>query len=248
MAYQHDLERLREAQKAVEKDRERLEQLKKIKKPLSGGSFTPDLVQVTLGLTHSASFNGEGMQNLEGAGQLGIKPTAKPSASVSAADYLERPEVTRRDSNCMEPRPALKNDVPIHLLSATNQIQKPTLLTKQQIPTKLATLTKSGRDKSARGKASHRTESSASIGHRPLFPSKLSEKDDSAVKIRRAASPGLGSSQGTFPQQDPSGQDPTSEIPTYASSLYRQSSAQLPAPPLPPPADEDTNKEDVIFF
>lgn len=100
------------------------------------------------------------MLNLEGAGPLGMKPTAKPSASVSAADYLERPEVTRRDSNSMESRPALKNDVPIHLLSATNQIQKPTLLTKQQIPTKLATLTKSGRDKSARGKASHRTESS----------------------------------------------------------------------------------------
>lgn len=47
-AYQHDLERLREAQKAVEKDRERLEQLKKIKKPVSAGTFTPDLVQVTL--------------------------------------------------------------------------------------------------------------------------------------------------------------------------------------------------------
>ncbi|XP_075719304.1 rho guanine nucleotide exchange factor 18 [Rhinoderma darwinii] len=250
-AYQHDLERLREAQKAVEKDRERLEQMKKIKKPVNAGVFTPDLVQVTLGLTHSASFNGEGMQNLEGAGQLVMKPTAKTSASVSAADYLERPEVTRRDSNAMDARPASKNYVPIHLLSATNQIQKPALHTKQQIPTKLATLTKSGRDKSSRGKASHRTESSASIGHRPLFPSKLSERDDSTVRIRRAASPGLVNSQVMFFQQDPSGQDPTSEIPTYPSSLYRQSSGHLLTPsisPPAPPADEDTNKEDVIFF
>ncbi|CAJ0962025.1 unnamed protein product [Ranitomeya imitator] len=245
-AYQHDLERLREAQKAVEKDRERLEQLKKIKKPV--GSFTPELVQVTLGLTHSASFNGEGMQNLEGAS---MKPTAKSTASVSAADYLERPEVTRRDSTSMEARPALKNEVPIHLLSATNQIQKPTLLTKQQIPTKLATLTKSGRDKSSRGK-SHRTDSSVSIGHRPLFPSKLSEKDDSVMKIRRAASPSLVSNQITFFQQDLSGQDYSSEIQSHPSSLYRQSSGHLvpPSPMLPPapPADEDTNKEDVIFF
>ncbi|XP_040273731.1 rho guanine nucleotide exchange factor 18 isoform X1 [Bufo bufo] len=250
-AYQHDLERLREAQKAVEKDRERLEQLKKIKKPVTAGSFTPDLVQVTLGLAHSASFNGEGMQNLEGAGHLGMKPSAKTSASVSAADYLERPEVTRRDSNSMESRPALKNDVPIHLLSATNQIQKPSLLTKQQIPTKLATLTKSGRDKSGRGKASHRTESSASIGHRPLIPSRTSEKDDSTAKARRAASPGLVGSQVAFFQQELSGQDSTSEIPTYPSSLYRQSSGHLLAPSVPPPAppaDEDTNKEDVIFF
>ncbi|XP_077129657.1 rho guanine nucleotide exchange factor 18 isoform X3 [Ranitomeya variabilis] len=245
-AYQHDLERLREAQKAVEKDRERLEQLKKIKKPV--GSFTPELVQVTLGLTHSASFNGEGMQNLEGAS---MKPTAKSTASVSAADYLERPEVTRRDSTSMDARPALKNDVPIHLLSATNQIQKPTLLTKQQIPTKLATLTKSGRDKSSRGK-SHRTDSTVSIGHRPLFPSKLSEKDDGVMKIRRAASPSLVSNQITFFQQDLSGQDYSNEIQSHPSSLYRQSSGHLvpPSPMLPPapPADEDTNKEDVIFF
>ncbi|XP_066430298.1 rho guanine nucleotide exchange factor 18 [Eleutherodactylus coqui] len=249
-AYQHDLERLREAQKAVEKDRERLEQLKKIKKPVSAGLFTPDLVHVTLGLTHSASFNGEGMQNLEGAGQLVIKPTAKSSASVSSADYLERPEVTRRDSNSMEIRPTLKNDVPIHLISATNQIQKPSLLTKQQIPTKLATLTKSG-GRSTRGKASHRTESSASTGHGPLFPSKLPEKAVGTVKIQRAASPSPASSQGTFFQQDPSGADSTSDMPTYLSSLYRQSSAHLlpPAvPPAGPPSDEDTNKEDVIFF
>ncbi|XP_075208654.1 rho guanine nucleotide exchange factor 18 [Anomaloglossus baeobatrachus] len=248
-AYQHDLERLREAQKAVEKDRERLEQLKKIKKPVPVGSFTPELVQVTLGLTHSASFNGEGMQNLEGAS---MKPTAKNTASMSAADHLERPEVTRRDSTSMDARPALKNDVPIHLLSATNQIQKPTLLTKQQIPTKLATLTKSGRDKASRGKASHRTESSASIGHRPLFPSKFSEKDDSVLRIRRAASPSLVSNQIAFFQQDPPGQDFSSEIQAYPSSLYRQSSGPLlppsPMPPTAPPADEDTNKEDVIFF
>ncbi|KAM3938942.1 LOW QUALITY PROTEIN: rho guanine nucleotide exchange factor 18 [Leptodactylus fuscus] len=250
-AYQHDLERLREAQKAVEKDRERLEQLKKIKKPVSAGSFTPDLVQVTLGLTHSASFNGEGIQNLESASPVVMKQTAKSGTPVSSVDYLERPEVTRRDSNSMELRPALKNEVPIHLLSATNQIQKPTLSTKQQIPTKLATLTKSGRDKSTRGKASHRTESSASIGHRPLFPSKLSEKDDSTVKTRRAASPGLVNSQVMFFQQDPSGQDATSEMAIYPSNIYRHSSAHLLAPSIPPPApsaDEDTNKEDVIFF
>ncbi|XP_071969996.1 rho guanine nucleotide exchange factor 18 isoform X2 [Engystomops pustulosus] len=250
-AYQRDLERLREAQKAVEKDRERLEQLKKIKKSVTSGSFTPDLVQVTLGLTHSASFNGEGIQNLEVAGHVAPKPTAKPSASMSAADYLEKPEVTRRDSNSMETRPALKNDVPIHLLSATNQIQKPTLLTKQQIPTKLATLTKSGRDKSGRGKASHRTESSASIGHRPLFTSKLAEKDDGTMKTRRSASPSLVNSQVMFFQQDTLCHDITSEIPTHPSSLYRQSSAHLLASSVPTPAspaDEDTNKEDVIFF
>lgn len=89
-----------------------------------------------------------------------INPLAKTSASVSAADYLERPEVMRRDSSCTDTRPALKNDVPIHLLSATNQIQKQVLPTKQQIPTKLAALSRSGKEKPGRGKASHRTDSS----------------------------------------------------------------------------------------
>lgn len=100
------------------------------------------------------------MQSLEGAGQLVMKPSAKTSASVSSADYLERPEVMRRDSSSNDTRPALKNDVPIHLLSATNQIQKQAFPTKQQIPTKLAALSKSGKEKVGRGKASHRTDSS----------------------------------------------------------------------------------------
>ncbi|XP_063772399.1 rho guanine nucleotide exchange factor 18 isoform X2 [Pseudophryne corroboree] len=249
-AYQHDLERLREAQRAVEKDRERLEQLRKIKRSnVSAGTFSPDMVQITLGVAHSESFNGEGTS------QLVMKPSAKSSASVSTADYLERPEVTRRDSSSTDIRPTFKNDVPIHLLSATNQIQKQALLTKQQIPTKLAALTKSGREKTGRGKASHRTDSSASMDHRQLFPSKLSGKEDSTVRSRRAASPGLVNTQLMFFQQDPPGQaDPTSETPTYPSNLYRQSSAHLlipsiPSPPPPAlPAEEETNKEDVIFF
>ncbi|XP_075060780.1 rho guanine nucleotide exchange factor 18 [Mixophyes fleayi] len=245
-AYQHDLERLREAQRAVEKDRERLEQLKKIKKSsVSAGSFSPELVQITLGVTHSESFNGEGTS------QLVMKPTAKSSASVSAADYLDRPEVTRRDSSATDLRPAMKNDVPIHLLSATNQLQKQALLTKQQIPTKLAALTKSGKEKTGRGKASHRTESSASMDHRQLLPSKLSGKDENTVRSRRVASPGLVNSQIMFFQHDPPGQvDPISETATYPASLYRQSSSHLlkPSIPSPPSVEKETNKEDVIFF
>ncbi|PIO27763.1 hypothetical protein AB205_0221680, partial [Aquarana catesbeiana] len=192
-AYQHDLERLRESQKAVQKDRDRLEQLKKIKKTsVSAGSFAPDLVQ---GVPHSASFNGEG--SLEGASHL-MKPLTKTSASVSAADYLERPEVMRRDSSSTDTRPALKNDVPFHLLSAMNQLQKQTLPTKQQIPTKLAALSKSGKEKPGRGKASHRTDSSASVDHRALFASKLSGKDESTVRSRRSASPSLTNSLISF--------------------------------------------------
>ncbi|KAM4807837.1 LOW QUALITY PROTEIN: rho guanine nucleotide exchange factor 18 [Rhinophrynus dorsalis] len=250
-AYQHDLERLREAQKGVEKDRERLEQLKKLKKP-SVGSFAPDLVQ---GVNNSSTFNGEGVMGLEGHGQLVMKPTAKTSASMSAADYLERPEVSRRDSSGTENRPALKNEVPIHLLSATNQIQKQAALTKQQIPTKLAALTKGSREKPGRGKPSHRTESSASVDYRQLLPSKLSGKEESSLRSKRSASPSLSNSQAVFFQQDAPGQ--AEEVPPYTPSLYRPSSSHLqqtmapsfpPPPPPPRPAEDEGNREDVIFF
>lgn len=76
-------------------------------------------------------------------------------------DYLDRPDLVRRDSTTLENRPALalKNEVPIHLLSATNQIQKPAAV-QQQIPTKLATFTKGSKEKGGKNKASHRTDSS----------------------------------------------------------------------------------------
>ncbi|KAM8961224.1 rho guanine nucleotide exchange factor 18 [Pelodytes ibericus] len=249
-AYQHDLERLREAQRAVEKDRERLEQLKKIKKTNTvAGAFSPDLVQ---GLTHSSSFNGEGMVTVEGPGQLVMKPSAKASSSMSAADYSERPELTRRDSNSTDIRPTLKHDVPIHLLSATNQIQKQTSLTKQQIPTKLAALTKGSKEKGGRGKASHRTESAASIDHRP-FSSKFSGKDESTLWNRRSASPSPLNNQAVFFQQEsPVQTEPIPEEPSYSTNMYRPSSSHLlqtlpPPPPPPHPSEEEAN-QDVIFF
>lgn len=106
-------------------------------------------------LSHSVSFNGEGVEP--------SLPVFKTSVrvSVSGMDYLERPDLVRRDSTTLENRPvlALKNEVPIHLLSATNQIQKPAAV-QQQIPTKLATFTKGSKEKGGKSKASHRTDSS----------------------------------------------------------------------------------------
>uniref|UniRef100_A0A8D0EJM9 Rho guanine nucleotide exchange factor 18 n=1 Tax=Strix occidentalis caurina TaxID=311401 RepID=A0A8D0EJM9_STROC len=152
-AYQHDLERLREAQRAVEKEKERLDQLRKLKKQNTvSGTFSPEMGQM---LSHSVSFNGEGVEP--------SVPVLKASVrvSVSGMDYLERPDLVRRDSTTLENRPvlALKNEVPIHLLSATNQIQKPAAV-QQQIPTKLATFTKGSKEKGGKNKASHRTDSS----------------------------------------------------------------------------------------
>lgn len=88
----------------------------------------------------------------------GSKSSVRVS-SVAGLEYLERPELARRDSTSLESRASLKNEVPIHLLSATNQIQKPAAV-QQQIPTKLATFTKGSKEKGGKNKASHRTDSS----------------------------------------------------------------------------------------
>ncbi|NWZ34612.1 ARHGI factor, partial [Brachypodius atriceps] len=189
-AYQHDLERLREAQRAVEKERERLDQLKKLKKQNTvSGTFSPEMGQSQM-ISHSMSFNGEGVE----ASAAGSKSSVRVS-SVAGLEYLERPDVARRDSTTLENRPSLKNEVPIHLLSATNQIQKPAAV-QQQIPTKLATFTKGSKEKGGKNKASHRTDSSASVDQKQLLPPRLAGREEAVLRGRRSASPSLPSSQG----------------------------------------------------
>ncbi|NXY35890.1 ARHGI factor, partial [Pomatorhinus ruficollis] len=190
-AYQHDLERLREAQRAVEKEKERLDQLKKLKKQNTvSGTFSPEMGQSQV-ISHSISFNGEGVE----ASAAGSKSSVRVS-SVAGLEYLERPDLARRDSTTLENRPSLKNEVPIHLLSATNQIQKPAAV-QQQIPTKLATFTKGSKEKGGKSKASHRTDSSASVDQKQLLPPRLAGREEAVLRGRRSASPSLPSSQTT---------------------------------------------------
>uniref|UniRef100_G1QFI1 Rho/Rac guanine nucleotide exchange factor 18 n=1 Tax=Myotis lucifugus TaxID=59463 RepID=G1QFI1_MYOLU len=134
-AYQHDLERLREAQRLVQREREQLELLQRLKKQNTAPrALPPELPTEAQPPSHAPSFNGEG---LEGP---------------------ERPEVARRDSTPAESRPA-RSDVPIQLLSTTNQIQRQAAV-QQQIPTKLAAFTKGGKDKGGKSRGSQRSESS----------------------------------------------------------------------------------------
>ncbi|OXB73112.1 UNVERIFIED_CONTAM: hypothetical protein H355_012037 [Colinus virginianus] len=248
-AYQHDLERLREAQRAVEKDRERLDQLRKLKKQNTvSGTFSPELGQ-NLMPSHSASFNGEGAEP--------SLPVLKTSArvSVSGLDYLERSELVRRDSASLESRPvlALKNEVPIHLLSATNQIQKPAAV-QQQIPTKLAAFTKGSKEKSGKNKASHRTDSSASVDQKQLIPPRLVGREEGVLRGRRSASPVLTSSQtAAFHTEIHGSADSQPEALSSASPIpFKPNNAPVQtlvtSQPTLSNVQDDTSKEDVIFF
>uniref|UniRef100_A0A1A7YMC8 Rho/rac guanine nucleotide exchange factor (GEF) 18b n=1 Tax=Iconisemion striatum TaxID=60296 RepID=A0A1A7YMC8_9TELE len=175
--YQQDLERLRESTRAVEKEKERLESLKKIKRktievaPLSG------------------SLNGELLSSSTGLSDLPLshKPIARGSLSVAPADYPERPEVTLRRETGSSTLP-LKTEVPLHLFSTTNQQHK-AVGVQQQIPTKLAAIN-SGKGKGGKsGKASHRTDSTASVDMKQMLPMKLSSREDNVLKAKRSISP-----------------------------------------------------------
>ena len=114
-------------------------------------------------LSHTPSFNGNG---LDGSMTLTKAPGPRPTSLVSSAgsEYAERPEVARRDS-----APA-KSEVPIQLLSATNQIQRQAAV-QQQIPTKLAASTKGGKDKGGKNRGSQRWDSSGELGLPGIPPS-----------------------------------------------------------------------------
>ncbi|XP_047198822.1 rho guanine nucleotide exchange factor 18 isoform X3 [Hippoglossus stenolepis] len=177
--YQEDLERLRVSTRTVERDKERLEHQRTNKRktievaPLSG-SLNGELL-MSSGLTSSASVSEL---------PLPPKPLVRASMSVAAADYAERPEVMlRREASSSTLSP--KTEVPLHLLSTTNQQHK-LLGVQQQIPTKLAAF--SGKGKGAKsGKASHRTDSTASVDMKQML--KLSTRDESALKAKRSISP-----------------------------------------------------------
>ncbi|XP_040896037.1 rho guanine nucleotide exchange factor 18 isoform X2 [Toxotes jaculatrix] len=178
--YQQDLERLRESTRAVEKEKERLENQKKIKRktievaPLSG-SLNGELL-ISSGLTSST-----------GVSDLPQKSLVRASLSVAPADYPERPEVTLRRETGSSTLP-LKTEVPLHLFSTTNQQHK-LVGVQQQIPTKLAAFS-SGKGKGGKsGKASHRTDSSASVDMKQMLPLKLSARDENALKAKRSISP-----------------------------------------------------------
>nr|XP_010965096.2 rho guanine nucleotide exchange factor 18 [Camelus bactrianus] len=246
-AYQHDLERLGEAQRAVERERERLELLRRLKKQNTvPGALPPEALPEALPPSHTPSFNGEG---LEGPAAPTKAPGPRVSTLLSGAgpEFAERPEVARRDSAPAEGRPA-KSDVPIQLLSATNQIQRQAAV-QQQIPTKLAASTKGGKDKGSKSRGSQRWESSASFDlKQPLLLNKLMGREENASRSRRSLSPVLACAT---PPPDPCLPAPSpapAEVPAEYSPKAWGASLPPVALPSTPLDKEEASKEDVIFF
>uniref|UniRef100_A0A8C3B0V2 Rho/Rac guanine nucleotide exchange factor 18 n=1 Tax=Cyclopterus lumpus TaxID=8103 RepID=A0A8C3B0V2_CYCLU len=211
--YQQDLERLRESTRAVEKEKERLEHQKKIKrKTIEVGNLKLDQSVSDLPLPQ--------------------KPLVRASLSVAPADYPERPEVMLRREASSSTLP-LKTEVPLHLFSTTNQQHK-LVGVQQQIPTKLAAFSCGGKGKGGKiGKASHRTDSTASVDMKQMLPLKLSARDDNALKAKRSISPHQHFSCFSVTDQlsppDNAGPDTQS-----TSSISISHPQNLQKPPMPP--------------
>uniref|UniRef100_A0A8B9HPW9 Rho/rac guanine nucleotide exchange factor (GEF) 18a n=1 Tax=Astyanax mexicanus TaxID=7994 RepID=A0A8B9HPW9_ASTMX len=153
--YQQDLERLRESARTVEKQREQLEQQqKKLNKP-----------------------------NIANPGpSFHLDPEHHVRPSVSSTNFQERPPQVppRKESIMVSP---IKQDVPIQLVSTTNESIKPSSV-QQQIPTKLAA--NKGREKSSSRGKSHQRTNSAEVSY--LIPIKPG-KEGGSLKARRPTSP-----------------------------------------------------------
>uniref|UniRef100_A0A2K5HVV1 Rho guanine nucleotide exchange factor 18 n=1 Tax=Colobus angolensis palliatus TaxID=336983 RepID=A0A2K5HVV1_COLAP len=245
---QEELERAGALLQEREGERERLELLRRLKKQNTApGALPPDTLTEAQPPSHPPSFNGEGLEG----------PRVSMLLSGVGPEYAERPEVARRDSAPTESRLA-KSDVPIQLLSATNQFQRQAAV-QQQIPTKLAASTKGGKDKGGKSRGSQRWESSASFDlKQQLLLNKFMGKDESTSRNRRSLSPILPSRHSPAPLPDPgvpAPSPPPADSPSEGFSLKAGGTALLPGPPAPSPlpatplsAKEDASKEDVIFF
>ncbi|XP_042285262.1 rho guanine nucleotide exchange factor 18a [Thunnus maccoyii] len=241
--YQQDLERLRVATKSVEKDKERLTQEKeKITKHLS---LVNQAYSNYDDPTHCSSLSS--YQSFRGSivnGGRALTPKTQVLPSMGSNPEETPPKVPPRKES-ISPQPA-KPELPVHLVSATNQDYKPAPV-QQQIPTKLATLPKS--KEKVKIKASHqRTHSAASIDVSQVLPIRVTGKEGGSLRAKRTASPQRIYQSDTFIPPGSVHSMKTSQ----SFSTHKRSNSEAPPPP-PPPFPKEVlktrqRKEKVIFL
>ncbi|XP_065133110.1 rho guanine nucleotide exchange factor 18-like [Paramisgurnus dabryanus] len=161
--YQQDLERLRGSMRAVEKEKEKLEQLQKKLKKNENGLNTGNL-----------SLKNEEIQ---------ITP---PYPTLNVSSFEERPPLVPPHGKSISALP-VKTDVPLHLFSTTNQSHK-VIAIQQQIPTELASQPK-GKEKHRKHHSHHHTNSAAGIEVSQVLPIKVAGKEGSRLRAMRSKSP-----------------------------------------------------------
>ncbi|TNM98428.1 hypothetical protein fugu_014674 [Takifugu bimaculatus] len=240
--YQEGLERLRETTKSVEKEKDRLsqekERLEQQQEKLKKYILNPGLPQYD---DPSQYWSYQSFRGSIANGGGGLPTPLKLNTLINAPDVSEVPPKVPPRKESMAVLPA-KPELPIQLISTTNQVHKPAAV-QQQIPTKLAALSK-GKDKGLKGKASHkRTNSAASIDVSQLVPIRVTGKEGGSLRAKRNSSPQRIQS-GTFSPPESLRSVKSSQ----SFSTVRSSSEVRPPAPPPFPKDLEKGKERVIFL
>ncbi|CAN9503463.1 unnamed protein product [Ophioblennius macclurei] len=248
-SYQQDLERLRETTQSVDREKERLslerERVDKLKSKFMPSAGNYDDPANIWSLSSNPSFRGSvangGDSRTKHSKTLEVPPKVPP----------------RRES--ISPQPA-KPELPIHLISTTNQVHKPASV-QQQIPTKLAALSK-GKEKGFRTKSTHqRTHSAASIDVNQVIPIRVTGKEGGSLRATRTSSPQRISSPQKISHSEtfraPGSAQRVKVSQSFSASKQSSSSSSGGGgggegrPPVPPPFPKEVlekGKERVIFL
>ncbi|XP_076828079.1 rho guanine nucleotide exchange factor 18a [Brachyhypopomus gauderio] len=221
--YQQNLERLRDSARAVEKDREKVDQqLKKYKKHNTISNPGSVHFEPAQGSTSSTA----------GSVVLGPKTHVRPSLPQTDASFQEQPPLVppRKESIGLSP---VKTEVPIQLVSTTNQTLRASFV-QQQIPTKLAV--HKNKEKSGKMKSSHRRcNSAASIEVCDVVPIKAMGKERDVLRAKSTTRSYLHS-------QD------MYNLPNQLSQPESAGQSTNPSHSSLPVHHNVTQKEEVIFF
>ncbi|KAK0138478.1 Rho guanine nucleotide exchange factor 18 [Merluccius polli] len=230
--YQGDLVRLRDSTQKVQRDGMLLkQQLEKLKKQ------TDQQAQV------SQSFR---MDKRRVSPERHANPTATTNnhhhnRSSGGSDGEVPPAVPLRKES-MSPLQPMKAEVPVQLVSTTNQTHKAASV-QQQIPTKLATHSKAkeqGRSSKRPHRSSH--QRAASIDMSLVVPIKMTGKEGGSLRAKKSASPQRIHSD-HYTQRLASNVKPSQSF-----SAHSQSHNAPPPEPPPFPKDVLKKKEHVILL
>ncbi|XP_019712328.1 rho guanine nucleotide exchange factor 18a isoform X2 [Hippocampus comes] len=235
--YQQGLERLRETTKAVEREKESLNQekerledkLKKYMEAVSAGNANYD--DSYINLSSYKSFRGSLANS-----PTSVSPRPHVLLAIARDGNKETPPKVPPRKESMSVPPAAKPELPVHLVSTTNQVHKVAGVV-QQIPTKLATISK-GKDRGFRLRAAHqRAHSAASIDVSQVVPIRVTGKEGGS--LRAVSHSGTDESSGH-----------ASSVKISQSFMHPRSGAEAP-PPVPPPFPKEVLEkptEKVIFL
>ncbi|KAG7276361.1 hypothetical protein CRUP_014393 [Coryphaenoides rupestris] len=173
--------------------------------------------------TNHKHISGEG-----GGGGCEVPPTVPP----------------RKES--MSPAQAVKAEVPIQLVSTTNQPHKAGGV-QQQIPTKLAAHSKGSKSSRSHHRSSH--QRAASIDMSQVVPIKTTGKEGGSLRAKKGASPQRIQSVFTQHTVERLTQRPTANMkPSQSFSVHNRSHNTPPPEPPPFPKDVLKKKERVVFL